>query len=91
MRRLRTAHLKVGDIDSQPMVVPMVAGKRGKVGDWPLSPALPESLREYGRWREPKLYPFPTRNVEFNPDCPSESCPSPSRLATTGKLNGWGD
>jgi integrase/recombinase XerD len=61
MRRSELAHLKVGDIDSQRMIIRMVAGKRGKDRDLPLSPALLETLREYRRWRKPKLYLFPTR------------------------------
>ena len=61
MRRSELAHLKVGDIDSQRMIIRVVKGKRGKDRDLPLSPALLETLREYWRWRKPKLYLFPTR------------------------------
>ena len=61
MRRSELAHLKVGDIDSQRMIIRVVAGKRGKDRDLPLSPALLETLREYWRWRKPKFYMFPTR------------------------------
>jgi hypothetical protein len=61
MRRSKLAHLKVGDIDSQRMIIRVVAGKGGKDRDLPLSPALLETLREYWRWRKPKLYMFPTR------------------------------
>ena len=61
MRRSELAHLKVGDIDSQRMIIRVVAGKRGKDRDLPLSSALLETLREYWRWRKPKLYLFPTR------------------------------
>jgi integrase/recombinase XerD len=61
MRRSELAHLKVGDVDSQRMIIRVVAGKRGKDRDLPLSPALLETLREYWRWRKPKLYLFPTR------------------------------
>ena len=61
MRRSELAHVKVGDIDSQRMTIRVVAGKRGKDRDLPLSPALLETLREYWRWRKPKLYLFPTR------------------------------
>jgi site-specific recombinase XerD len=61
MRRSELAHLKVGDIDSQRMIIRVVAGKGGKDRDLPLSPALLETLREYWRWRKPKLYMFPTR------------------------------
>jgi integrase/recombinase XerD len=59
MRRSELAHLKVGDIDSQRMIIRVVAGKRSKDRDLPLSPSLLETLREYWRW--PKLYLFPTR------------------------------
>src|SRR6058998_674401 len=61
MRRSELAHLKVGDIDSQRMIIRVVAGKGGKDRDLPLSPALLETLRQYWRWRKPKLYMFPTR------------------------------
>jgi site-specific recombinase XerD len=61
MRRSELAHLKVTDIDSQRMIIRVVAGKGGKDRDLPLSPALLETLREYWRWRKPKLYLFPTR------------------------------
>jgi site-specific recombinase XerD len=63
MRRSELAHLKVGDIDSQRMIIRVVAGKRSKDRDLPLSPALLETLREYWRWRKPKLYMFPTRTL----------------------------
>ena len=61
MRRAELARLKVSDIDSQRMIIRVVAGKGGKDRDLPLSPALLETLREYWRWRKPKLYMFPTR------------------------------
>jgi integrase/recombinase XerD len=61
MRRSELAHLKVGDIDSQRMIIRVVAGKGGKDRDLPLSPTLLETLREYWRWRKPRLYLFPTR------------------------------
>jgi integrase/recombinase XerD len=61
MRRAELAHLKVSDIDSQRMIIRVVAGKGGKDRDLPLSPALLETLREYWQWRKPKLYMFPTR------------------------------
>lgn len=63
MRRAELAHLKVSDIDSQRMIIRVVAGKGGKDCDLPLSPALLETLREYWRWRKPKLYLFPTRTL----------------------------
>ena len=61
MRRSELAHLKVSDIDSQRMIIRVVAGKGGKDRDLPLSPTLLETLREYWHWRKPKLYMFPTR------------------------------
>jgi integrase/recombinase XerD len=63
MRRSELARLKVSDIDSQRMILRVVAGKGGKDRDLPLSPALLETLREYWRWRKPKLYMFPTRTL----------------------------
>jgi len=61
MRRAELARLKIGDVDSQRMIIRVVEGKGGKDRDLPLSPALLETLREYWRWRKPKLYLFPTR------------------------------
>ena len=70
MRRSEVAHLKVDDIDSQRMIIRVVAGKRGKDRDLPLSPALLETLREYWRWRKPKPYLFPTRTLGRSVDQP---------------------
>ena len=70
MRRSEWARLKVSDIDSQRMIIGVVAGKGGKDRDLPLSPALLETLREYWRWRKPKLYMFPTRTLGRRIDQP---------------------
>ncbi len=70
MRRSELAHLKVSDIDSQRMIIRVVAGKGGKDRDLPLSPTLLETLREYWRWRKPKLYMFPTRTLGHRLDQP---------------------
>ena len=70
MRRAELAHLKVRDIDSQRMIIRVVAGKGGKDRDLPLSPALLEILREYWRWRKPRLYLFPTRTCRRRLDQP---------------------
>jgi len=59
MGRSELAHLKVSDIDSQRMIIRVVQGKGGKDRDRPLSPALLETLREYWRWRKPRLYLSP--------------------------------
>jgi integrase/recombinase XerD len=61
MRRAEIARLKVGDIDSQRMVIHVVNGKGGKDRDLPLSPALLETLRAYWRWMKPRTYLFPSR------------------------------
>ena len=70
MRRAELAHLKVSDIDSQRMIIRVVAGKGGKDRDLPLSPVLLEILREYWRWRKPRLYLFPTRTCRRRLDQP---------------------
>src|SRR6266487_2006552 len=70
MRRSELAHLKVGDIDSQRMIIRVVAGKGGKDRDLPLSPALLETLRAYWRWRKPKTYLFPSRDPRRGPEQP---------------------
>src|SRR5260370_31317752 len=81
MRRSELAHLKVSDIDSQRMIIRVVAGKGGKDRDLPLSPALLETLREYWRWRKPKTYLFPSRDPRRGPEQSisdkSASLPSP--------------
>jgi integrase/recombinase XerD len=59
MRRSEVAHLKIGDIDSQRMILRTDRGKGGKSRDLPLSPALLETLREHWRWRKPKTWLFP--------------------------------
>ena len=70
MRRSELAHLKVSDIDSQRMIIRVVEGKGGKDRDLPLSPALLEILREYWRWRKPRLYLLPTRTGRGTLDQP---------------------
>lgn len=70
MRRAELARLKVSDVDSQRMIIRVVAGKGGKDRDLPLSPALLEILREYWRWRKPRLYLFPTRTCSRGLDQP---------------------
>jgi integrase/recombinase XerD len=61
MRRSEVARLKIGDIDSQRMVIHVVNGKGGKDRDLPLSPVLLETLRSYWRWLKPRTYLFPSR------------------------------
>ena len=63
LRRSELLHLKVGDIDSQRMVLRIERGKGGHDREVPLSPTLLTALREYWRWMRPQTYLFPgTRN-----------------------------
>ncbi|HEY1964102.1 MAG TPA: site-specific integrase [Acidobacteriaceae bacterium] len=66
MRRSEVVRLKIGDIDSQRMIIHVVNGKGGKDRDLPLSPALLETLRAYWRWLKPRTFLFPSR---LHPDC----------------------
>lgn len=59
MRRSELVHLRVGDIDSERMVIHIQKGKGGKDRDVPLCPRLLETLREYWRWKKPKTWLFP--------------------------------
>jgi integrase/recombinase XerD len=52
--------LKVSDIDSKRMVVHIRQGKGSRDRDVPLSPRLLEALREYWRWKKPRIYLFPS-------------------------------
>jgi integrase len=58
MRRTEASLLKVSDIDSQRMVIHIRQGKGSRDRDVPLTPKLLEALREYWRWRKPKVYLF---------------------------------
>ena len=60
-RRAEVAHLKVGDIDSQRMIVHIRGGKGGKDRDVMLSPKLLDALRVYWRGlrRKPHDWLFP--------------------------------
>ena len=66
MRRAEIARLKIGDIDSQRMILHVVNGKGGKDRDLPLSPALLETLRAHWRWLKPRTYLFPSRTRRDN-------------------------
>jgi site-specific recombinase XerD len=55
MRRTELCRLKVGDIDSERMLIRIHEGKGGKDRDVPLSPKLLEQLRVY--WRSLKQKP----------------------------------
>jgi integrase/recombinase XerD len=61
LRRAELAHLQVGDIDSERMVIHVKGGKGRKDRDVMLSPKLLEELRRYvrGLRRKPELWLFP--------------------------------
>lgn len=61
MRRTELSRLKVEDIDSQRMVIHVRQGKGGKDRNVTLSPRLLEILRDYWKWRKPKVYLFPSQ------------------------------
>jgi len=70
MRRTEVSLLKVSDIDSQRMVVHIRQGKGSRDRDVPLSPKLLEALREYWRWKKPKVYLFPSTAGQRGVDAP---------------------
>jgi len=61
MRRTEASLLKVSDIDSQRMVIHIQRGKGLRDRDVPLAPKLLEALRDYWRWKKPRVYLFPSR------------------------------
>jgi len=60
LRRAEVRTLKVGDIDSQRMVIHVRDGKGHVPREVTLSPKLLELLRVYWRWRKPKDWLFPS-------------------------------
>lgn len=61
MRRTEASLLKVSDIDSQRMVIHIHRGKGLRDRDVPLTPKLLEALRDYWRWKKPRVYLFPSK------------------------------
>jgi integrase/recombinase XerD len=61
MRRTEASLLKVSDIDSQRMVIRIHRGKGLRDRDVPLTSKLLEALREYWRWKKPRVYLFPSK------------------------------
>jgi site-specific recombinase XerD len=59
-RRSELVRLRVEDIDSKRMIVHIRQGKGGKDRDVPLSAKWLETLREYWRWKKPRVYLFPS-------------------------------
>ena len=63
MRRGELIRLRVEDIDSERMVIHIHQGKGRKDRDVPLCPKLLETLREYWRWKKPRIWLFPGQPV----------------------------
>ena len=59
VRRAELAHLKVGDIDSERMVIRIRGGKGRKDREVMLSPNLLEALRQHWKLYKPKEWLFP--------------------------------
>ena len=60
IRRTEASQLKVSDIDSERMVIHIQQGKGSRDRDVPMTQKLLDSLREYWRWKKPKVYLFPS-------------------------------
>jgi integrase/recombinase XerD len=59
IRRGELVKLKVGDIDTQRMVIHVYQGKGNRDREVQLSKTLLEELRRYWRWMRPQTYLFP--------------------------------
>jgi len=70
MRRTEASRLRVSDIDSQRMVIHIHSGKGLRDRDVPLTPKLLEALRDYGRWKKPRVYLFPSKMGDPNVEQP---------------------
>jgi integrase/recombinase XerD len=60
VRRTEASLLKVTDLDSERMVIHVRQGKGSRDRDVPMTPKLLEALRDYWRWKRPKVYLFPS-------------------------------
>jgi integrase/recombinase XerD len=70
MRRTEASRLKVSDIDSQRMVIHIHSGKGLRDRDVPLTPKLLEVLRDYWRWKRPRVYLFPSKMGDHSSEQP---------------------
>ena len=75
LRREELVRLKVGDIDSNRMVIHVRQGKGKKDRDVMLSPRLLDELLSYCRWAKPtpQTYLFPGRGCHLNQDVPLDT------------------
>ena len=70
MRRTEARLLKLEDIDKELMVIHIRNGKGSRDRDVPLTPKLREALREYYRWKRPRVYLFPSTQGHLGEDQP---------------------
>jgi site-specific recombinase XerD len=70
IRRTEASLLKATDVDSQRMVIHVRQGKGSRDRDVPMTPKLLEALREYWRWKRPKVYLFPSTEGQRGIDQP---------------------
>ena len=70
LRRSELCRLKVGNIDSQRMLLRVERGKGGVDREIPLNQKLLETLRTYWRWMHPKTYLFPGTENGWRADKP---------------------
>jgi integrase/recombinase XerD len=70
MRRAEVPRLKVGDIDSERMIVHIRQGKGGRDRDVPMSPKLLEALRGHYRRKRSNTYIFSSSAGHFGVDNP---------------------
>jgi integrase/recombinase XerD len=70
IRRTEASLLKVSDVDSERMVIHVRQGKGSRDRDVPMTPKLLEALREYWRWKRPKVYLFPSTEGQRGTDQP---------------------
>jgi integrase/recombinase XerD len=70
IRRTEASLLKVIDVDSERMVIHVRQGKGSRDRDVPMTPKLLEALRDYWRWKRPKVYLFPSTSGHRGVDGP---------------------
>lgn len=70
IRRMEASLLKVADIDSERMVIHIRQGKGSRDRDVPMTPKLLGILREYFRWKRPRVYLFPSTEGHRGTDSP---------------------
>jgi integrase/recombinase XerD len=70
MRRAEVPQLKVGDIDSERMIIHIRQGKGRRDRDVPMSPKLLEALRAHYRRKRPKTYIFSSTAGHLGVDHP---------------------